>query len=130
MQSQGIVAALRGGGYRPLWKRVESAGTLTFALGDPNWSWDVVTCDGSMPGLRLESALPIVRALAPRTPIIALSDGIDPASIDRLDIPEAVLSRDRLDDLPLVIARVLGVRRGYAPFTLPDTVDRPYRTAR
>jgi CheY-like chemotaxis protein len=116
-----ILRALRRAGYRPSFLRVATAGTLTTALGEKEWEWDLITCDYAMPGFSGLAAVPIVRALAPRTPIIAVSGHLEEAraiEVLRAGV-EAFVSKDQLDDFGRVVAEVLAAeRRG------PSSTDR------
>lgn len=104
-----ILRALRRGGYQPMWKRVDTPGTLTAALTERARAWDAVTCDDAMPQLRYLSALHIVRALKPGIPFILVSNGGDDA--DATDVVQrnacGIVRKNRLDDLPAVIARAV-----------------------
>ncbi|MDB6152966.1 MAG: sensor hybrid histidine kinase [Chthoniobacteraceae bacterium] len=54
-----LVEALRRGGYKPDWKRVETESALRAALAEREW--DVVFCDYAMPLFDAPSALRVIR---------------------------------------------------------------------
>ncbi|MDB6172128.1 MAG: hypothetical protein JWL59_1439 [Chthoniobacteraceae bacterium] len=66
-----LVEALRRGGYRPDWHRVETEPALRAALLDREW--DVVFCDYSMPELDAMSALRIMRETGDMLTAIVIS---------------------------------------------------------
>jgi len=107
-----ILRALRRAGFQPTWKRVDTAGTLTAALGPGASQWDAVTCDDAMPQLRFLSALQIVRAVTPGMPFIVMSNaaGELPAGNGARRGGYEIVSRDRLQELPTLIARALYAR--------------------
>ena len=107
-----IVLALKRAGYRPAWKRVDTAGTFTAAIGEPAWVWDAIICDWMMPKLRSRSALQIARALVPKTPFIVVSDEIGQTHASGLlrDGACGLVRKDRLEDLAAMIARAVGHR--------------------
>ncbi len=66
-----ILHALRRGGYEPVHHRVDTAATLTAALGDGEW--DVVTCDYVMPQFSALAALKLLRRSGLDLPVIIVS---------------------------------------------------------
>ena len=107
--AQLILHTLRRSGYRPVYKRVDTAGTLTAVLGEKGWEWNVVPCDYAMPGFSGLAALPILRALAPGTPIIAVSGHagqVRRGAIMRAGV-SVFIDKSCLDELPRAIADVL-----------------------
>lgn len=102
-----IVGVLRGAGHRLVWKWVDSAGTLAVALSERDWEWHAITCGCGMAKLHHLSALHITQALAPRTPVILLTDTI--GKKQRSDCvrrgARALVAKDRLQDLADMIAR-------------------------
>ena len=105
-----IVTALKRARYVPMWTRVDSAGTLTAALD--NRRWDVVVCAATMSNLHCLSALHIVRALAPETPFIVVSDALDAADAAEMlrSGATAIVKKYAMQELPSTIARAVGTR--------------------
>jgi DNA-binding NtrC family response regulator len=100
---------VRRAGYEPTWKRVDTAGTLTAALSERSRGWDAVTCDDAMAQLRYLSALHLVRALQPGIPFILVSNAGNDAHAAEALLRDgySVVSKNRLEDLPALIARAL-----------------------
>jgi signal transduction histidine kinase len=66
-----IVLELKRGGYAPVYRRVDSAGSMAEALAER--SWDIVLSDFSMPGFTLREALAIVEKKATDLPVVIVS---------------------------------------------------------
>lgn len=69
------VRELRRNGLAPTWERVGDLVQLRATLELRRW--DVVVCDASVPHLGVFEALALTRELAPATPFIVLSAGVD-----------------------------------------------------
>ncbi|MGE5373339.1 MAG: PAS domain S-box protein [Solirubrobacterales bacterium] len=102
-----ILYEIRRGGYEPEWTRVCSAKTLRKVLESD--SWDIVTCDYSMPAFNGAEALWQVRSTRPDLPVIIVSGEIE------IQIAVALMKSGARDyvhksdlvRLPLVIEREL-----------------------
>jgi PAS domain S-box-containing protein len=70
-----ILRELQRAGYEPEWTRVDSARSLMEAL--PAASWDVITCDWTIPGFGAEPALRIIQDHHIDTPVIIVSGEVD-----------------------------------------------------
>ena len=69
-----ILSALRGGGFDPVWERVETADGLRAALvAGP---WDVATSAYAMAAFGAPAALGIVRAADPDLPFVVVSETV------------------------------------------------------
>jgi signal transduction histidine kinase len=69
-----ILRELRGGGYDPKWKRVETEGDLKAALGEG--TWDVVISDFAMPAFNGLAALDCIKASGLDLPFLIVSGNI------------------------------------------------------
>lgn len=107
--SRSIITALRRAGHCPLWKRVETGGSLTDALSDASWSWNVVICNASLASCHFLSARPIVEALAPRATLIALGDGVSTRPAVGPQGGKLIVGRN-VDELPDFVSRVMLAR--------------------
>jgi hypothetical protein len=119
--SRRIIIALRRAGHCPLWKRVDTGGSLTAALSDTSWSWNIVICNAALPSCHFMSAWPIVEALAPRATFVALWDGVGPRPAVGPQQGRLIVGRD-VDDLPEFVSRIMAARRQRA-----DSDRRPLR---
>ena len=66
-----IVLELKRGGYEPVYRRVDSAETMTAALEEGQW--EVVLSDYSMPGFSLREALGLVQEKGIDVPFVIVS---------------------------------------------------------
>ncbi len=69
-----LVNVLRSGGYKPGFKRVETAQTMSAALG--NEEWDVILADHNLPEFSAPEALKILQSTGKDIPFIIISGGI------------------------------------------------------
>ncbi|MFC1680128.1 GAF domain-containing protein, partial [Elusimicrobiota bacterium] len=69
-----VLAALRRGGYSPIYERVDTAEDMTAALDGA--MWEIVLSDYRMPRFRGLEALAILREREPDTPFIVISGTI------------------------------------------------------
>jgi CheY-like chemotaxis protein len=101
------------------WSHVDTRQALVDAL--QRECWDVVLCDCRMPQLTMPTALLLARAIAPLTPVVLVS-GEPPEEIEEVlatNAVDAVLHKDRLEDLPALVCGLLG--RGHD--VAPDPLD-------
>ena len=73
--AQLLLRHLRKGGYRPDYRRVQSAGAMAEALRASRW--DLVLSDNSMPGFNALAALDVLKASGLDLPFIIVSGDID-----------------------------------------------------
>lgn len=108
-----IVRALADGGYRPVYRRVDTAEALAAALTEVS-SWDLITCDSLLP--RLGRVLAIAHEVVPRVPVL-LVFGKRAEELRRLlergDV-SGFLSKDRLPDLAALVAGLIPRRAAHA----------------
>lgn len=109
-----IETELRGAGYDLEHERVDAAGALRTALGQPR---DIILCDYRLPGLEFREALELCRELAPDTPFILLSGTIgEEAAVDALRSgARNVVLKSNLSRLSLIVEQELAdaeARRG------------------
>lgn len=104
-----LVRALRRGGLAAEWRRVASGDTLTTAL--QRETWDLITCDIHMPGFGGPQAMRLIVAHAARTPVIVVSGiAAAPEGVEMLRAgARAIVGKDRLDELPAVVAELTGL---------------------
>ncbi len=102
-----IVATLKRGGFEPVFARVDNRSDMQEALAHA--SWDLVTCDHSMPEFSAPEALELLKELGIEIPVIIVSGEID------LSLAVALLKKGAwdyvhkgdLDRLPVSIEREL-----------------------
>ena len=102
-----VAYAFGEAGFDLRWSHVDTASALVDALRRERW--DVVLCDCRMPQLTMPGALLLVRGLAPLTPVVLVS-GNPPEEIEEVlatNVVEAVLHKDRLEDLPALVCGLL-----------------------
>lgn len=102
-----IVHVLKKGGFAPEYRRVETRAGLEAALAAQ--SWDLVTCDHSMPSFSAPQALDIIIAQHAEIPVIIVSGEIDLALAVSLMKKGAwdYVQKSDLARLPLSIEREL-----------------------
>jgi PAS domain S-box-containing protein len=69
-----MVHALRAAGLEPVFRQVDSAAATRTALEQE--SWDIVLCDHSLPGLRAEATLSLIRKFDSELPLLIVSGSI------------------------------------------------------
>lgn len=69
-----MINVLRGGGYDPAYRRVDTAQTMRAALAEQ--PWDIILADYNMPEFSAPEALKIVQELRLDIPFIIISGGI------------------------------------------------------
>jgi PAS domain S-box-containing protein len=70
-----VIEELRGGGYEPEWRRVDSIAELREALREQ--AWDVVTCAYVLRRLTVLQALQCIHELTADLPVIIISGRVD-----------------------------------------------------
>jgi len=105
--AESTALALCRAGYTPIWQRVETAEAVEEAV--TNRRWDVITCDLVTCGLDARAAMRIIRALAPRTPIIIVAEpGSEAHSAGLIEAGAfGVVSKRRLDVLGDLVANAI-----------------------
>jgi CheY-like chemotaxis protein len=111
-------------GFELRWSHVDTATALRDALRRERW--DVVLCDCRMPQLTMPAALLLARAIAPLTPVVVVS-GDPPEEIEEVlatNVVDAVLHKDRLEDLPALVYGLLARERDVLsdPMHIPQSV--------
>jgi PAS domain S-box-containing protein len=69
-----LVNVLRQGGYEPAFKRVDTAATMSAALGEQ--PWDIILSDHNMPEFSAHEALKLVQQSGQDLPFLIVSGGI------------------------------------------------------
>lgn len=102
-----IVHVLRSGGFDPQYACVDNHLSMRAALNSS--SWDLVTCDHSMPEFSAPEALELLQSMRPDIPIIIVSGEIDLALAVSLMKKGAwdYVQKSDLERLPLSIEREL-----------------------
>ena len=102
-----IALALRRAGYASTWQRVDTPGTVLAAL-QSRITWDVITCDYSMPRLTAGTALDLVQSLAPTVPVVIVAGTLTEETASELKRrgAETVVTKQRLDALATVVRRL------------------------
>jgi PAS domain S-box-containing protein len=106
-EAQLLLLELERAGFAPRFRRVCTEGDLAAALDAQ--PWDVVLCDYTMPELRSEAALALVREKSAGTPVLLVSGGIvDEAVVAAVRAgARDIVGKDRLARLAPAVEREL-----------------------
>ncbi|MDF1657998.1 MAG: response regulator [Verrucomicrobiales bacterium] len=69
---------------------------------------DVIFCDSNVPGLPTEKALELCRSDSPEIPVVVVSGDISSVLESMKSYATKLVSKDRLSDLDVALAEVLG----------------------
>ena len=100
-----IIRKLRGGGYEPQWKRVDTYPAMKNAL--EREEWDVILCDYKMPNFSAPAALKLIQEMNIDLPFIIVSGAIgeDTAVTVMKSGAHDYLMKDKLARLTVAIER-------------------------
>jgi signal transduction histidine kinase/DNA-binding response OmpR family regulator len=103
-----IVRALRGGGFEPTARQVDSALSMTAALQQE--PWDIILCDYNLPGFDAATALDLKREFAKLAPLLIVSGTIGEekaAELMRHGAADVILKQNVGPRLALAVRREL-----------------------
>lgn len=105
------LAALRAGGYEPVWERVQTAADMAAALEKKEWQ--IVLSDYQMPGFDALGAIQVLRESGRQIPLIIVSGTIgEDTAVEAMRLGAAdYLLKDRLTRLAPAVAQVMEQHR-------------------
>ena len=113
-----IARALRQGGFAPEYVRVDTVAGVRSALAEER-GWDVIACDYRLPSLDAARVLYTARAALPIVPILLVCGRYPPDLWHEMGsgLISRFVSKDRLAELPQIVASLLPIEQQPAPGT-------------